>query len=439
MRLKGPLFAFTTVLSLSDAFVPRLPPIRFTKIPNKIQASLAADEAGEPSTQEKWERWMRSGRRQGTSHDDIVIREKEEFGGIPRMERYTANDWIHNMITLPSSSVLKQITTPIMSCFLWGVLISLVHRHLLKTGWIKGLAWADHMIITKTPHSLLGSALGLLLVFRTNTAYSRFWEGRKIWEHIVNLSRDTSRMIRLYKREIGEEKVKRCLGLLAAFPYLLRQRVQPGWLIEKMERQGKKRFKEYEEEGEGWNVSWIDKRKTPWNLMPKGTLSPCAMSQNRPLWVCDRLGSEFVSIRDGPNFTNRERLTLVSLVDKLCHSIGECERIVQTPVPLNYARHTIRFLTLWCLTLPFAICGELGLATGPVMAVVAWTLFGIYEIGVQIEDPFQRTLSLSVICRQVRSDVFGDQWKNRQSAFDVLEEEKDGRGDKGDGSGGEGV
>ena len=156
--------------------------------------------------------------------------------------------------------------------------------------------------------------------------------------------------------------------------------------------------------------------------MPKGTLAPCVMSQNRPLWVCDRLGSEFVSVPDQKTFTNRERLALVSLIDKLSNSIGECERLVQTPVPLNYARHTIRFLTLWCLTLPLAVCGELGLATGPVMAVVAWTLFGIYEIGVQIEDPFQRTLKLSVICRQIKSDVIGEQWDNRQSAFDVLDE-----------------
>ena len=105
------------------------------------------------------------------------------------------------------------------------------------------------------------------------------------------------------------------------------------------------------------------------------------------------------------------------MVDKLSNSIGACERIVQTPVPLNYARHTIRFLTTWCLTLPFAVCGEFGLATGPVMSVVAWTLFGIYEIGVQIEDPFQRTLKLSVVCSQIEDEVIGEQWSRRQSAF----------------------
>ena len=94
------------------------------------------------------------------------------------------------------------------------------------------------------------------------------------------------------------------------------------------------------------------------------------------------------------NFSSRERLALLGMIDRLSRSIGECERIVQTPVPLNYARHTIRFLTMWLLTVPLAVCGEIGLATGPVVGMLAWALFGIYEIGVVIEDPFQRTLKV---------------------------------------------
>lgn len=56
------------------------------------------------------------------------------------------------------------------------------------------------------PHTLLGSALGLLLVFRTNAAYQRFQEGRKLWEEVLNVSRDIARMTSLY--EDGE--ARRC-------------------------------------------------------------------------------------------------------------------------------------------------------------------------------------------------------------------------------------
>ena len=63
-----------------------------------------------------------------------------------------------------------------------------------------------------------GSALGLLLVFRTNTAYNRFWEGRRIWEKILNSLRDLGRMTVLYGDVIQPARVERILHLLCAFP-----------------------------------------------------------------------------------------------------------------------------------------------------------------------------------------------------------------------------
>ena len=54
-------------------------------------------------------------------------------------------------------------------------------------------------------------------------------------------------------------------------------------------------------------------------------------------------------------------------------------------MPLNYARHTSRFLTLWCLTLPISLVETMGLLVVPVTAFVTWCLFGIQEIGLFIE------------------------------------------------------
>jgi hypothetical protein len=67
-----------------------------------------------------------------------------------------------------------------------------------------------------------------------------------------------------------------------------------------------------------------------------------------------------------PNYASRERLSLLSVIDKLTDAIGRCELIHQTAVPLNYARHALRSLTLWFFTLPFCLVKHLGLMTGPV-------------------------------------------------------------------------
>ena len=166
---------------------------------------------------------------------------------------------------------------------------------------------------------------------------------------------------------------------------------------------------------------WVDRRDYPWSLLEKtgsSTLDRVAQAPNRPLWVCDRLGKEIMNIPYGPNFTSRERLTLLGNIDKLTNAIGECERIHQTAVPLNYARHALRSLTLWLFTLPFALVSDLGLLTGPVTGLIAWLMFGIYQIGHSIEDPFQGSLRLSILCDAIRRDVVNTD-VTRQSAFGI--------------------
>jgi len=290
------------------------------------------------------------------------------------------------------------------------------------------------------------SALSLLLVFKTNSAYQRFAEGRKIWEGIINGSRDLYRMMTLYENEVGKQKRRRLQRLLAAFPYLLRHRIRPNLVMYRLDDENNVRDPEHsillyqdkaaddldpeaaavatQEESEGMSrrrtrtLYWVDKRTLPWRLLPPDAIEACARAQNRPLWVCDRMAQELRNVPDGPNFTARERLTLISKVEKLSACIGSCERIHQTAVPLNYARHSLRALTLWLFTLPFALVESLRMVTGPVLFLVSWLLFGVYEIGYSIEDPFQGTLRLSVLCDTIRRDVFAHE-VFRSTAFDV--------------------
>ena len=229
----------------------------------------------------------------------------------------------------------------------------------------------------------------------------------------------------LYDNEIGSAKRRRCQKLLAAFPYLLRHRIRPNLVMRRVDDEQYERDPENsillyqdaaafdndveaaavatEEEETGKSrrkqrtLYWVDKRTLPWRLLPSDALTQCARAQNRPLWVADRMAAELRAVPDGPMFTARERLALISNVDKLSRCIGGCERIHQTVVPLNYARHSLRSLTLWLFTLPFALVKDTGLLTGPVLFLVSWLLFGVYEIGYSIEDPFQGTLRLSIM------------------------------------------
>lgn len=270
---------------------------------------------------------------------------------------------------------------------------------------------------------------------------SSIQEGRQTWEQLLNTCRDITRMTSVYEREVGPKRKQRIQRLLAAFPYLLHHHIQPRCLDHSQcgKLEGSPHALLLNEPRTTSNIHnrvlkyaarecWVDKRSLPWCLLPNSVLNKCAQSHNRPLWVTDRLGLEFTEIPYCTNWSSRERLELLKAASKLNDCIGHCERLHQTAVPLNYARHALRSLTLWSFTLPFGMVDKLGFMTGPTVGVVAWLMFGVYQIGHTIEDPFQGSLRLTDMCNSIYRDVmYGDRNEagmRRESAF-RKDDEKD--------------
>jgi hypothetical protein len=285
-------------------------------------------------------------------------------------------------------------------------------------------------------------------------------------------------MVKLYQPEIGRARVDRIKNLLATFPYLLRHHVRSGCLCsdqDPLEMEPTYRMVLYNSaranvvdtryEGDKTsggitrvndivtatttsisspshlnkhhkrdnNPCYVDTRELPWSLLKdtdEDALLGVARAINKPLWVLDRLGREIMDVPfSSQYFCSRERMALLSQVEKLTATIGQCERIHQTSVPLNYARHALRGLSVWLFTLPFCLVQDLGLLTGPLTGVMAWLLFGIYQIGYHVEDPFQGSLRLSILCEAIRSDLLTDL---NDSAFQLDIEEDDDDDDDGD-------
>ena len=93
-------------------------------------------------------------------------------------------------------------------------------------------------------------------------------------------------------------------------------------------------------------------------------------------------------------------------VGNLVDALGACESLLTTPVPLSYSRHTSRFLTIWCATLPVVLVDTLGFITIPAVAFIGWCLFGIEEIGHLIEQPFRDEQELGTAPALVSSRRF---------------------------------
>lgn len=314
-----------------------------------------------------------------------------------RARRYTSVDWVANLRGLGSSNLLRRILGPVMCTTSVAVVVYLASALLMPQG--------KFLHASTTGHALLVSALGLLLVFRTNTAYSRFWEGRQIWQQILDLGRNLARTAILWREEMGSQTSAHICRLVQAFPYCMIEHLR-----------GKK------------DKSMRSKLERL--IGPKGELAcycqsdySLPLSSNRPLFIVNQLA---YAIREVPNgrgqealYTNRERSWLMQNLEKLSATIGACERLVQTPVPLSYVRHTSRFLSLFMLTLPFALVDVLGPYTIPVTCFASWALFGIFEIGLVIEDPFQGVLKVEVIAETLQVDI--EECIKSLGALDLLE------------------
>lgn len=232
-------------------------------------------------------------------HDEVEFRvgKNGESMYIPQAERYTSSDWIHNLQTIPTSRLLHRIKGIVAVNGLWSSLIAIIFQ--FKRFNSPG----------SRCHSLLGSALGLLLVFRTNTAYNRFWEGRRIWEKVLTTMRNMARYAVSYSDITGKERLSRILHLICAFPIILQEHLQ------------------------GHEVTHVDLKTL---LLPED-IEKLSRVSNRPLYILGKLSREIRLIPESlPAFTARERQLLMVYVDSLTSAVGGAERLVKNSSLIHF-------------------------------------------------------------------------------------------------------
>ncbi|MEO6862555.1 MAG: bestrophin family ion channel [Microcoleus sp.] len=268
-------------------------------------------------------------------------------------------------------SVIPSIWFRVLLCGGFGLFISLLHFLKLPV---------SLPILSSIVPSIV---LGLLLVFRTNTAYERFWEGRKLWGTLVNNVRNLARQIWVAIEEKDQQDIalkKSALRLLPAFAVAMKLHLR--------------------------QQSVVNPELEP--LMSPSQYQKLKSMNNPPLeiafWIDDYLQEQY-----DRNCLNVYQLTAIKqLLNSMIDTLGGCERILKTPIPLAYAIHLKQLLLLYCLALPFQMVRDLTWGTGPVVALISFTLFGIEEIGIEIENPFgldANDLPLDNICATMQRNI----------------------------------
>lgn len=227
-------------------------------------------------------------------------------------------------------------------------------------GWLASCLYEHEKFHTPAvAHTMIGVALGLLLVFRTNASFDRWWEGRKLLGGIVNRTRDLARQIMAFVPTDSKPDADVSLRLINTFFAVAMQ--------------GLRDEKDLSALGE---LLTAEERA---QLEPVKTRATVVLT-----WISRRLDR---LARDG-KLTDARLLAMDTNLTALVDYHSGCERIVRTPIPFAYAQHIKLFVTLFCFTVPFAIVDAMKGWTPVAAAIFAFALFGIDEIGVEIEDPF---------------------------------------------------
>jgi putative membrane protein len=226
-----------------------------------------------------------------------------------------------------------------------------------------------HYSLTPAPFTLVALPLGIFLGFRNNTAYDRFWEGRKLWGALVNTSRSLTRQVLTLIElqpdapQASAEEIrsfeKKLVHLVIAYAHALRHHLRDTSPFEVL-------------------VHVIGEDET----------DRVRAQDNVPYALLQRMGEHLVEARRKKWIHGYHVPVLEGSLTSLTDIQGACERIKNTPIPYSYTVLMHRIVAVYCTLLPFGLMDTVKWATPFVVLAISYCFFGLDAIGDELEQPF---------------------------------------------------
>lgn len=245
------------------------------------------------------------------------------------------------------------------------------------------LAYVDITYFPKTEvldklisvYSLIGFVISLLLVFRTNTAYDRWWEGRRKWGEMVNDSRNLSiKLSAVLKDEEDRLYFKR---MVPNFVFAAKEHLRNGVLFEELE-------------------------------LTAEELEVLMQKNHVPLAISELLYKKLVELKKSGKISEEEYITFDKNINSFMDAVGACERIKNTPIPFSYSLFIKKFIFIYVTTLPLAFVNQFGYFSALIATFVFYVLVSMEVLAEEIEDPFgsdDNDLPTDTICERIRANV----------------------------------
>ncbi|HSI74599.1 MAG TPA: bestrophin family protein [Lunatimonas sp.] len=268
------------------------------------------------------------------------------------MTYYNPKDWLLGIFRLPKADTFRKlIPTLLVMCVYSGGVVY------LETEYLKLSKNSNASNIT-VMHTLLGFAISMLLVFRTNTAYDRWWEGRKLWGSLVNVSRNLAIKISVFLPD--EDKGSRTFfrQAIPLYAFSLQKHLQK------------------------------ESTKLQLDEQPHPELPALEGQHHVPMKITESLIFKINHLYLNKTISGDQLIVLKDEMNSFADICGGCERIKNTPIPFSYSSFIKKFIFLYVVTLPFGFAFSLGYITIPVTTFIFYVMASLELIAEEIEDPF---------------------------------------------------
>ena len=283
------------------------------------------------------------------------------------MIKYNPKIWFKHIVSFNHSDTINKLWKELIALGIFTLGIAYIE--------IKYIGNTEKLSELMQVYSLIGFVLSLLLVFRTNTAYDRWWEGRKKWGELVNNSRNLA--IKISALTDDPEIRTYFKRMISNYVFAMKEHLREGVKIEELDltEEEKKELSQFE---------------------------------HKPNYIAQKMYAMLHAMKQSGKLTEENYIVIDVNLKTFSDIIGACERIKNTPIPYSYSMFLKKFIFIYVTTLPLAFVNTFGYYSSLVSIFVFYVLVSMEILAEEIEDPFGKDdndLPTDDLCQKIKANV----------------------------------
>ena len=283
------------------------------------------------------------------------------------MIKYNPKIWFKHIISFNHSDTINKLWKELIALGIFTLGIAYIE--------IKYIGNTEKLSELMQVYSLIGFVLSLLLVFRTNTAYDRWWEGRKKWGELVTNSRNLA--IKISALTDDPEIKAYFKRMISNYVFAMKEHLREGVKLEELDLT----------EEEKKELSLFD---------------------HKPNYIAQKMYTKLHAMKRSGKLTEENYIVIDVNLKTFSDIIGACERIKNTPIPYSYSMFLKKFIFIYVTTLPLAFVNTFGYYSSLVSIFVFYVLVSMEILAEEIEDPFGKDdndLPTDDLCQKIKANV----------------------------------